>query len=371
MKSLAIISHSANLNGAERCLIETVKVIQQSKAFNRIVVYLPCEGKLRCYIEPYAEVRIASLPWWISFRKFNFKEKIKLTKQLFKVALSLKKEFIQEKYSLVITNTIATPVGAWAAKFANISHQWFIHELGRLDHGYGYGYGYRVSYKLMECCSDSFIVNSKYVCEFYRKYFRKPITVVYQPVDMKKNIHCKKTIGDTLRLIIVGRVSEGKGQAFAVEVVKRLIQRGVNISLLIVGANKSQESNKIRDLIIGCENIQMVDFVDDVSKYYLNADVALVCSRAEAYGRVTIEAMKYGLPVIASNVGGNLELVKDNITGLLYQYASMDSLAEKILNMTNRDFCDKMAKQAYEWAWETMTIDNYRIQLISALNVKK
>ena len=158
MKSIAIISHSSNLNGAERCLVETVKVLYQSKRYDRIVVYLPYDGKLRSYLEPYSEVRIAYIPWWISNRKYTFKEKIKLSKQLIKSSISLSKEFAREKYTSVLTNTIATPVAALAAKIVHVPHIWFIHELGQLDHGYGDGYGYNLSYMLMNLCSQKFIV---------------------------------------------------------------------------------------------------------------------------------------------------------------------------------------------------------------------
>lgn len=363
MKSIAIISHSSNLNGAERCLVETVKVLRQSNIYNRIVVYLPYDGKLRSLIESFSEVRIAYLPWWISSRKYTFQEKIKLSKQLIKASMALSKEFAREKYSLIITNTIATPIGALAAKLVHIPHMWFVHELGQLDHGYGYGYSKNLSYMLMNLCSTKFIVNSKYVRDFYQDKLRRPLEIVYQPVDIHRNKYVPPTNLNTLRLIIVGRIAEGKGQAFAVDVVKKMRADGKRVALLIVGANDSEESNKIRMKVESCDYIDVCDFVDNLSYYYSQADVALVCSRAEAFGRITIEAMKYGLPVIASNVGGNVELIKDGETGLLYEYGSIQSMEEKIDMLFDVNFRQCISKQAYDWAWKNMTLDSYKKQI--------
>ena len=103
--------------------------------------------------------------------------------------------------------------------------------------------------------------------------------------------------------------------------------------------------------------------MDNLSYYYSQADVALVCSRAEAFGRITIEAMKYGLPVIASNVGGNVELIKDGETGVLYEYGSIQSMEEKIDLLFDVNLRQCIAKQAYEWAWKYMTLDSYKKQI--------
>ena len=61
-----------------------------------------------------------------------------------------------------------------------------------------------------------------------------------------------------------------------------------------------------------------------------NIDIELVCSRNEAFGRVTLEAMLHGIPVVGSNVGGTLELIKNRETGMIYQYGDINDLANKI-----------------------------------------
>ena len=55
-----------------------------------------------------------------------------------------------------------------------------------------------------------------------------------------------------------------------------------------------------------------------------------MCSRAEAFGRVTVEAMKLGLPVIGAARGATPELVRDGWNGLLYAHGDANELAGKI-----------------------------------------
>ena len=55
-----------------------------------------------------------------------------------------------------------------------------------------------------------------------------------------------------------------------------------------------------------------------------------MCSQSEAFGRVTVEAMMSGCLVIGANAGGTMELISDNVTGLLYTSGDYSDLAEKI-----------------------------------------
>lgn len=64
-------------------------------------------------------------------------------------------------------------------------------------------------------------------------------------------------------------------------------------------------------------------------------DLELICSRSEAFGRVTIEAMLHSIPVIGANSGGTPELIIDKENGLLFQYGDIDELVDKIETLIN------------------------------------
>jgi glycosyltransferase involved in cell wall biosynthesis len=63
------------------------------------------------------------------------------------------------------------------------------------------------------------------------------------------------------------------------------------------------------------------------------ADIVLVCSRKEGFGRVAVEAMRLGKPVVAAASGAILELVEDGFNGLLYTPGDHQVLADKLLNL--------------------------------------
>ena len=81
----------------------------------------------------------------------------------------------------------------------------------------------------------------------------------------------------------------------------------------------------------------------------LCGSIELVASKAEAFGRVTVEAMMCGLPVVGANSGGTPELISDGVTGLLYPQDSWRELSDKIetiiMSPEKRQY---MSRNAYE-----------------------
>jgi glycosyltransferase involved in cell wall biosynthesis len=79
------------------------------------------------------------------------------------------------------------------------------------------------------------------------------------------------------------------------------------------------------------ERIFLTGFLRDPVPVMEAADVILVCSRIEGFGRVTVEAMRLGKPVVAAASEGTLELVRDGFNGLLYEPGNPEQLADKLL----------------------------------------
>lgn len=97
------------------------------------------------------------------------------------------------------------------------------------------------------------------------------------------------------------------------------------------------------------------------------ADAILMCSKREAFGRVTVEGMLAGKPVIGANSGGTLELIQDGITGLLYTSGDPKALAEKIRYLyENPDTATHVGENAKAWAETSFTRDRYRKDVLEA-----
>ncbi|MCX6826413.1 MAG: glycosyltransferase [candidate division Zixibacteria bacterium] len=85
------------------------------------------------------------------------------------------------------------------------------------------------------------------------------------------------------------------------------------------------------------DSVKFVGFIDnaEVPKLLAEHDIMVMPSLAESFGVAALEASASGLPVIASNVGGIPEIVRDNITGILVPPSDAKSLAEAIVRLSH------------------------------------
>ncbi|MBI4652534.1 glycosyltransferase [Candidatus Desantisbacteria bacterium] len=114
-----------------------------------------------------------------------------------------------------------------------------------------------------------------------------------------------------------------------------LIQKQIPAILLMVG--DGPERHKAENLVKTMKIEKHVDFIgerDDIENILKNSDLLLLLSENESFGLVAIEAMSCGVPVIATNVGGLLEIIKSGKNGFLVEpgdIASAGNMALKIL----------------------------------------
>jgi glycosyltransferase involved in cell wall biosynthesis len=111
----------------------------------------------------------------------------------------------------------------------------------------------------------------------------------------------------------------------------------------------------------------LIPFTENPQSYYEQADIVLVCSQCEALGRVTIEAMKMGLPIVASNQGGNLELIQEGYNGYTYQLGNPTDLANKILQLGNPIDRRKMGLNGKKWVLNHFNMDTFTQELDDTL----
>ncbi len=125
-------------------------------------------------------------------------------------------------------------------------------------------------------------------------------------------------------VLFVGRIQPLKAPDLA---VRALAELGRDDALLVIvggasGADGNGELRRVRDLARALELDGRIQFVSPrphhiLSSYYRAADVVIVPSRSESFGLVALEAAACGVPVVASAVGGLLNIVHDGVTGVL------------------------------------------------------
>lgn len=132
-------------------------------------------------------------------------------------------------------------------------------------------------------------------------------------------------------LISVGRLVSIKGFENLIEAVGRLISDGVLTKLLIVGdgPDRSRYEELIRGRALSA-NIRLLGQRDDVPDLLRSSDCFVLASRSEGLSCSIIEAMAAGLPVVATDVGGNCELVQEGVSGYLVPYGDLDALVSRL-----------------------------------------
>jgi L-malate glycosyltransferase len=88
--------------------------------------------------------------------------------------------------------------------------------------------------------------------------------------------------------------------------------------------------------------------VNNVTYLLADCTALLICSCSEGFGRVSLEALKLGVLVIAANTGGTPEIVINGMNGLLYESENIHDLSNKIYFLSNYASFNKenIAKQA-------------------------
>lgn len=86
---------------------------------------------------------------------------------------------------------------------------------------------------------------------------------------------------------------------------------------------------------------------EDVGTYYASFDIAVLTSEAEGCSNSLLEAMAQGKPVVATDVGGNRELIEHGKTGLLVPFGDSEAIAEAVLSLINNpDLAAAMGQKA-------------------------
>ncbi len=163
----------------------------------------------------------------------------------------------------------------------------------------------------------------------------------------KKN---KKTI------LFVGRLIEVKGIDVLLRAFKIIKKMHPDVELRIVGDGPLKEEIVTLSDELGIP-VTLTGYKtgEELKREYLNASVFVLPSKrdkigqTETLGVVTIEALSYGLPVVASNLGGIPDVIKDKKTGLLFNPGDHEELAEKImLLLENPEMAGELVRKGQE-----------------------
>jgi len=212
-------------------------------------------------------------------------------------------------------------------------------------------------HELMTKLSDLILVNSKSVKEKVEQLCNnKPVQIIYNGIftgqEFERNTKAKDALRKELKIDdqpIVVLVSNCNHRVKRVDLLIDCIPyvvKEIPTFFVIVGDGwmRPHLENRVNELKKQ-KHVKFTGLRNDVENILAGSDIALNTSDSEGFSNSVLEAMRAGLPVIASDVSGNKELVKDGITGLLFEPGNIEDLKQKLLYLlNNKDIANKLGK---------------------------
>jgi glycosyltransferase involved in cell wall biosynthesis len=207
-------------------------------------------------------------------------------------------------------------------------------------------------YKLSLYQTDSVVA----VCEAAKRKFinnnivpEQILSVVYNgippPIPRENKEQDKNSARKKLQLPLegpivgsIGRLNIVKGYKTLIAVFAEVIKTYPTAKLVIVGDGPERKNlqEQINKLEIG-ENVILLGERNDVEEMLEQFDIFALTSLTEGFSVALVEAAWAGLPIVATDVGGNREIVQDGLTGFLAEPGNLQDLTQKIEKLLSDD----------------------------------
>ena len=139
---------------------------------------------------------------------------------------------------------------------------------------------------------------------------------------------------------VVSRLETIKGTDLVVPAFAEVLKQHPNTRLIVVGDGSLRSAMEQQAVEFGCaEHITWAGRQpqEELNNWYSQMDIVLMPSRSEGFGLTAIEAMANGCVVVASNVGGLPEVVRNGVCGLLHQSEDITDMANKIVSLISNE----------------------------------
>lgn len=328
---IAHFTHSAELYGANLSLLSLVRGMRERGHESMVIV--PRSGPMSRELQrsgiPH---RVRPHRWWMSPSRFGRIPRLAMNGVL---ALVLAWELRRWGVQVIHSNSSVIPLGAFVSRLLGRPHVWHVREFGDLDYGLQKDWGQDAFVRAVER-SAAVVAVSKAVRRRVLDDVDVNVRLVYNGIltEEESASLARETGPDEVgrgapfMFAILGLLSPAKGQADAIRALAGLDELGERgARLLVAGAGNRAYGRELRELRAELDledHVEFLGYVDDPFDVYGRADAVLMCSRCEAMGRTTVEAMFAGRPVIGRNSGATPELVEDGRTGLLYDGSVRD-----------------------------------------------
>jgi phosphatidylinositol alpha-mannosyltransferase len=162
-----------------------------------------------------------------------------------------------------------------------------------------------------------------------RSFYGGEYRIIPNGVDLTAALPGPKPTGDELTLLFLGRAEERKGLPVLLRAFEAL--RGTDVAARLIVAGATME--EVEPFLLDTEGIEVAGRVTEERKWQLLHEADVLCAPSlggESFGMVLTEAFASSTPVVASNIAGYRDVVRDGLDGVLVQPADPVELGEAL-----------------------------------------
>ena len=366
-----------NWGGAEKVLEDLAKIFPEAPIYTLIYDKEKMRGKFS-----NKNIRTSFLQKFPKFIKYRFR------RYLLPFMPTIPETFDLRDFDLVISSS-----GAWSKGIVtrlNTVHIAYIHSPMRFVWDYSEKYLQDIGKKIGFCKRlflsylrvwdyqaaqrpDILIANSKYTQERIKKYYRRESQVIHPSLSEKfsKNKETKKQnnaeivktrdiFNNSVKnyFLVVSRLSAYKKIDLVVEAFNKL-----ELPLVVIGeGDQKKYLQKIAQ-----KNVKILGWKSDkeLKKYYQDAR-AFIFPTIDDFGLTIIEAMSFGVPVIAIRKGGAKEILKENVTGEFFDAQTVEVLSDGVRRFLENE--KKYSKSVITKRAKDFSISKFKKQITSIIS---
>lgn len=383
---VAFITHYSSLYGANRSLLDLIDGLRQFDVGAYVISTE--DGQIREALDS-REVPFVVLPFhrWVGWRprctKLHEwaraylvwrKETVARLAGNVSVSRTIAGQLRQWNVDMVYTNSSVTPVGLMAARGVSLPHVWHLREFCDLHFNLKFDWGKNLFERYIGC-SDAIISVSKAIEDYYlARVESQRKRVIYNGVASREFINALRpgkeqhANHDKYTFLMLGAIQENKGHSEALQALAELKKQGLDVELVVAGEGALAKLHDAAIELGVADIMEYRGYVDDPFALLREVDALLVCSRYEAMGRVTVEAMAVGRPVIGFNQAGTSELIQHEHNGLLYEGGSGELANSMARFVQSPDWAASLGENGWRQAKDKYSIERYAEEVFSVLS---
>lgn len=177
---------------------------------------------------------------------------------------------------------------------------------------------------------ESLIANSIYTQQRVSKYYRRSSKVVYPPVDVFGSLPTKILSKPKTQFVVISRLSAYKRLDIVVEAFNKL-----NLPLVVIG--DGPERKRLESLAGSHVSIVGWQSQRRILEHFFPQARAFIFPCEDDFGIAPVEAMQYGIPVIAYAKGGIVETMQEGATGELFEAQTVEVLCDAVRRFLEKE----------------------------------